>query len=80
VLEQGRSLLPAGVQAVEGRFEAGDLVALLAPDGREVARGLVNYGAEELGRVAGCQSAEIEARLGSKPYDEAVHRNNMVLT
>jgi glutamate 5-kinase len=80
VRELGKSLLPAGVRAVEGRFEAGDVVALVAPDGRELARGLVNYAADELVRIAGCQSAEIEARLGTKPYDEAVHRNNMVLT
>lgn len=80
VREQGKSLLPAGVCRVEGRFEPGDLVALLDPEGHEIARGLVNYGADELARIAGRKSAEIEALLGSKPYDEAIHRNNMVTT
>lgn len=80
VRDRGRSLLPAGVRRVEGRFEPGDLVALLDPTGLEVARGLANYGSEELTRIAGHQSGDIEAILGSKPYDEAVHRNNMVMT
>ncbi|MEB3197605.1 MAG: glutamate 5-kinase [Candidatus Sericytochromatia bacterium] len=74
----GRSLLPAGVKAVEGGFEPGDLVALLDPDGREFARGMVNYSSAQLERIAGRHSSEIESILGDKPYDEAIHRNNMV--
>jgi glutamate 5-kinase len=80
VREQGKSLLPAGIRKVAGDFEQGALVAMLDPDGREVARGLVNYSSEELVRIRGHHSAEIEAVLGHKPYDEAIHRNNLVTT
>lgn len=80
VREQGKSLLPAGIRKVGGAFEPGDLVALLDPAGQEIARGLVNYGSEELVRIRGHQSAEIEQVLGYKHYDEAIHRNNLVVT
>jgi glutamate 5-kinase len=76
----GKSLLPAGIRKVAGDFGPGALVALLAPDGHELGRGLVNYGSDELGRIRGYQSAEIEEVLGHKPYDEAIHRNNLVIT
>lgn len=76
-----KSLLPAGVRRVEGRFEAGALVALLGPSGEELGRGLVSYGAEELGRIRGLRSAELEEALGMKaPYEEAVHRDHLVMT
>jgi glutamate 5-kinase len=80
VREQGKSLLPAGIRKVAGEFEPGALVSLLDPDGREFARGLVNYSSEELVRIRGHQSAEIEGVLGYKHYDEAIHRNNLVIT
>jgi glutamate 5-kinase len=80
VRDQGKSLLPAGIRKVAGEFEPGALVALLDPDGREFARGLVNYSSEELVRIRGHQSAEIEGVLGYKHYDEAIHRNNLVNT
>lgn len=80
VREQGKSLLPAGIRKVAGTFEPGDLVALLDPAGAEIARGLVNYGSEELVRIRGHQSVEIEQVLGYKHYDEAIHRNNLVIT
>lgn len=75
----GKSLLPAGVKKVSGRFEPGALVALVDGTGHEIGRGLVNYGSEELGRIRGYQTSEIEQVLGHKPYDEAIHRNNMAL-
>ena len=62
--EAGRSLLPVGVQAVEGSFQRGELVACLSPEGLEVARGLVNYGSEEAVRIIGRSSSQIEAILG----------------
>jgi glutamate 5-kinase len=80
VREQGKSLLPAGIRKVAGEFEPGALVALLDGEGREVARGLVNYGSDELVRIRGHHSAEIEGVLGYKHYDEAIHRNNLVIT
>jgi glutamate 5-kinase len=79
-LLQGRSLLPIGVRRVEGSFERGEAVACRAPDGRELARGLVNYGAAECRRIAGKPSGEIEALLGYVDEPELIHRNNLVLT
>lgn len=80
VHDQGKSLLPAGIRKVSGEFAPGALVALAGPDGGVFGRGLSNYSSEELVRIRGHQSAEIEAVLGHKPYDEAIHRNNLVLT
>ena len=80
VRDLGKSLLPAGIRTVTGEFEPGALIALLGPDRSEVARGLSNYSSSELVRIRGRQSAEIEAVLGYKHYDEAIHRNNMVIT
>jgi glutamate 5-kinase len=79
VAERGKSLLPSGIVRVEGGFDRGDAVSISAEDGREVARGLSNYSAEELLRIIGRQSAEIAGILGEQPYDEAVHRNNMAV-
>jgi glutamate 5-kinase len=75
----GKSLLPVGVKAVEGEFERGALVACLAPDGREIARGLVNYSAAEARRILGRPSSEIEAILGYVDEPELIHRDNLVL-
>ena len=78
-LRQGSSLLPVGVVSVEGPFERGDSVRVLGPDGHEIARGLVNYGATDLERILGLQSDEIESVLGFVYGDEVIHRNDMVL-
>lgn len=77
-LLEGRSLLPSGIVSIEGRFEPGDVVAVTGPDA-VLAHGIVNYSSSELGRIAGAKTAEIEARLGYKGYDEAVHRDHLVL-
>jgi glutamate 5-kinase len=79
LLARGRSLLPVGVKAVQGRFNRGDLVSCLAPDGREIARGLVNYSADETRRVIGKPSGQIESILGYCDDDELIHRDNLVL-
>jgi glutamate 5-kinase len=78
-LKKGSSLLPAGVTAVAGEFERGDLVRVTGPDGREVARGLVAYAAEDARRIAGHRSAEIETILGFHGRDEMIHRDDLVL-
>ncbi len=78
-LRKGGSLLPAGVRAVEGDFERGDLVRVLGPDGAEVARGLTAYPAEEARRIAGRKSADIEGILGFRGRDEMIHRDDLVL-
>ncbi len=75
----GRSLLPSGVVAVEGDFGVGDCVRCLGPEGREFARGLVNYGAPELARITGVHTREIERVLGYKGSDEVIHRDDLVL-
>ena len=75
----GKSLLPVGVKSVEGEFERGAVVACLAPEGAEIARGLVNYNAVESRRIAGRASSEIEAILGYIDEPELIHRDNLVL-
>lgn len=77
---QGKSLLPVGVTAVEGEFDRGDLVACLAPDGAEVARGLVNYAVADARRLIGARREEVLARLGFPGEPELVHRDNLVVT
>jgi glutamate 5-kinase len=77
--EAGRSLLPVGVTRVDGHFGRGDLVVCLSPDGGEVARGLVNYSAEESRRIIGQPSNRIEALLGYIDEPELIHRDNLVL-
>ena len=73
------SLLAVGVRRVEGSFERGDPVRVLDPQGREVARGLVNYSAADLKRIRGRHSSEIEKILGFIYGEEVIHRNNLVL-
>ncbi len=75
----GRSLLPSGVRGVVGAFGVGDCVRCLGPDGREFARGLVNYGAAELDKIKGLHTRDIERLLGYKGSDEVIHRDDLVL-
>jgi len=75
----GKSLLPVGVLEVEGEFERGAVVACLGPDGREIARGLVNYSAAETRRIMRRPSAQIESILGYVDEPELIHRDNLVL-
>jgi adenylosuccinate synthase len=73
------SLLPSGVREVEGNFEAGDPVDLSDLSGVAFARGLAAYGAHDLRLIAGKKSAEIEAVLGFRYLDEAVHRDDLAV-
>jgi glutamate 5-kinase len=75
----GKSLLPAGVTRALGRFERGDTVSIIAPDGTEVARGICAYSDTDAARIIGRRSAEIEAVLGFRGRDEIVHRDDLVL-
>ncbi|WPL12746.1 Glutamate 5-kinase [Thiorhodovibrio litoralis] len=77
--EKGRSLLAVGVKAVEGQFSRGDPVACVDADGREIARGLVNYDALETRRLRGQPSANFAAILGFVDDEELIHRDNLVL-
>ena len=75
----GKSLLPIGVTAVAGEFERGEIVGCFDPDGREIARGLANYSAQETARILRKPSSEIAAILGYVDEPELIHRDNMVL-
>ena len=77
--DAGKSLLPSGVTAVEGAFEAGDCVSVLGPDGREFARGLCAFSAADLGKVRGRRTAELAAILGAPSVDEVIHRDDLVV-
>ena len=77
-LSSGKSLLASGITQIEGDFERGDVVSLLC-DKEEFAKGLSNYSSEELNKIKGQPSSQIARLLGTKPYDEVVHRDNMVL-
>jgi glutamate 5-kinase len=78
-LATGRSLLPAGVRGVEGSFSRGDPVLVTSADGAAIARGLSAYAVEDLKIIAGHRSEEIEALLGWRGRDEAIHRDDLVL-
>lgn len=79
-LGDGKSLLPAGIRQIDGRFERGDAVLVKDSQGREIARGLVAYGAADAERIAGKRTAEIEAILGYRGRDEMIHRDDLALT
>ena len=72
------SLLPSGVTAVEGRFHAGDLVAVVNEEGREIARGLVNYSSYEVQRIRGKKTHQIAETLGHAAHDEIIHRDHLL--
>jgi glutamate 5-kinase len=78
-LLSGKSLLPAGVTRAVGRFERGDTVSIIGPDGNEVARGICAYSDSDAARIIGRKSAEIEKVLGFRGRDEIVHRDDLVL-
>jgi glutamate 5-kinase len=78
-LKRGKSLLPAGIVAIDGTFEHGDAV-IIRTHGGEIARGLVAYGSDEARRIAGHKSGEIAALLGYRGREEMVHRDDLVVT
>ena len=80
LVQQGRSLLPIGVVAMRGNYQKGDVVVIEDKAGLEIARGLTNYSAEDLGKIKGLKSDAIAAVLSHCPYAEVVHRDNLVVT
>jgi glutamate 5-kinase len=78
-LKRGKSLLPAGVQRVEGAFSRGDAIAVRGPDGADVARGLSAYDAEDATKIAGKSSVDILSILGFGGRTEMIHRDDLVL-
>jgi glutamate 5-kinase len=79
LVDSKRSLLPAGITAVRGRFRAGDAVTIEKLDGTQLARGLVRYDARDVRRLLGARSDEIATRLGHYEGDEIVHRDDLVV-
>ncbi len=78
--KKDKSLLPSGVVKIDGKFIKGDVVSIVGmSEKREVARGLTNYSDEEVRKVKGLRTSSIKKTLGYKPYDEIVHRDNIVL-
>ncbi len=77
--QNGSSLLPIGISAVNGDFQRGDTISIHGPNGRELARGLTNYQADEVRRIRGRHSSEIEAILGYEYGEEVIHRNDLIL-
>ncbi len=80
VEQQGRSLLPIGVTDCGGDFQTGDIVALRGPNGTEFARGLINYSLSDMRRIKGLQTDTIADALGRCPYEEVIHRDNLLVT
>jgi glutamate 5-kinase len=78
-LQGGKSLLAAGVTGTLGRFESGDTVSVLAPDGVEVARGIAAYSDSDASRIMRRRSSEIEALLGFRGREELIHRDDLVI-
>ncbi len=79
IKEKGKSLLPSGILAAGDTFHAGDTVSLLNEKGEEIARGLVNYSSAILERIKGKKTPEVKKILGELPYEEIVHRDNLLL-
>jgi glutamate 5-kinase len=79
IVEHGKSLLPSGIIGVEGNFDVGDPVTCIDQNGMTLAKGLVNYGSQEILKIMGLKSSKIEQVLGHKDYDEVIHRDNMAV-
>jgi glutamate 5-kinase len=78
--KKGKSLLPSGVVKIDGKFVKGDVVSIVdVVENKEIARGLMNYSDDEVQKVKGLRTSLIKKALGYKPYDEIIHRDNMVL-
>ena len=78
-LNDGKSLLPAGVSEIRGQFERGDAVKLASPDGTEIGRGITAYSAQDARLIMGNKTSEIECILGYRGRDEIIHRDDLVL-
>lgn len=79
LVQSGKSLLPAGITDVQGSFKAGDKVEIITRRGKTIARGLVNYSSDEIRQIKKLKTSAIAGRLGTKRFDEAIHRDNLVV-
>ena len=73
------SLLPAGIVKVQGEFARGDIIAIVGPDEKRIARGLSNYSAADVQRIQGKKTQQVRQLLADAAYDEVVHRDNLIL-
>lgn len=80
IINNGKSLLPGGIVNVGGNFDVGSPVVFQNQRGENLGTGLVNYSADEIRSIMGLKTHEIKERLGHKPYDEVIHRDNLVVT
>lgn len=80
LLKKGKSLLPIGITAIEGSFDIGACVEFTNKDGVKLGIGLVNYSSSDILKIKGLQSKQIKAKLGHKPYDDVIHRDNLAIT
>ncbi len=76
---RGKSLLPSGIVEIQGTFSPGDAVSCTGPEGKEFAKGLVNFSSETLQKIKGLKTAEIEKTFGLREYEEVIHRDNLVI-
>ena len=79
-MQNGKSLLPSGITGVEGDFGVGAAVRLKNSQQQRLGIGLVNYNANDIRAIMGLKTSQVKNRLGSKPYDEVIHRDNLVIT
>lgn len=79
IVQEGRSLLAIGIVGVDGEFAKGDVVSLCDESGQEIARGLSNYSAADVRKIHGLKSQQIADVLGHRPYEEVVHRDNLLV-
>jgi len=79
LVQDGKSLLPSGITHIEGDFAVGDPVSCVDLAGNAIAKGLVNYSSEDMRKIIGLKSSQIEQALGYKDYDEAIHRDNLAV-
>jgi glutamate 5-kinase len=77
--QRGKSLLASGILSVSGSFDAGDPVRCTDRDGKEFAKGLVNFSSDTLAQIKGLKTAEIHLRIGPQEYEEVIHRDNLVI-
>ena len=80
IVNNGKSLLPSGISGVDGDFKMGAPVVFKGADEATIGIGLVNYSARDIRKIMGLHSGEISKKLGDKPYDEVIHRDNLVVT
>lgn len=79
LVQNNKSLLPAGIVGVEGEFARGEVVDIVGPDNALLARGLCNYASEQVTQIKGLKTAEVRTKIGPEAYDEVVHRDNLVV-